>query len=99
MSQLIQCPVCKQQISSSANSCPHCGEPLKKAPEPVKTKHAIFLFFGVAFIIAGIAFIADGVQTMSRQGLASIPTSSTTPAAFFLCVGVFCAVAPFCKSK
>jgi len=99
MSQLIQCPVCKQQISSSANSCPHCGEPLKKAPEPIKTKYAIFLFFGVAFIVVGIAFIVDGVQTMSSQGLASIPTSSTTPAAFFLCVGVFCAVAPFCKSK
>ena len=99
MSQLIQCPVCKQQISSSARSCPHCGEPLAKAPEPVKTKHAFFLFFGVAFILAGIACIVKGVQTMSSQGAASIPTSYTTPAAILFCVGVFCAVAPFCKSK
>ena len=99
MSQLIQCPVCKQQISSSAKSCPHCGEPLKNAPETVKNKHVIFVLFGIAFIVAGIACIVAGVQTMSRQGLASIPTSYTTPAAILLCVGVFCAVAPFCKSK
>ena len=69
------------------------------APEPVKTRHGFFLFFGIAFIVAGIAVIVKGVETMSRQDAASISTSYTTPAAILFCVGVFCAVAPFCKSK
>ena len=27
---LIECPECKQQVSSEAKSCPHCGYPLKQ---------------------------------------------------------------------
>ena len=30
MAKLIECPACKQQISSSAGTCPHCGEPIRK---------------------------------------------------------------------
>ena len=30
MSKLIECPTCKQQVSSGAASCPHCGETIRK---------------------------------------------------------------------
>ena len=30
---LIQCPECEKQISSNAESCPHCGYPMKAKEE------------------------------------------------------------------
>ena len=30
MANLIECPACKQQVSSNAGTCPHCGEPIRK---------------------------------------------------------------------
>jgi predicted amidophosphoribosyltransferase len=32
LSDLITCPTCEQQISSTAAKCPGCGEPMKVAP-------------------------------------------------------------------
>ena len=29
---LIQCPECKEEVSSEAITCPHCGYPIKKLP-------------------------------------------------------------------
>ena len=98
MSELIECPTCKQQVSSAAVSCPHCGEPL----EPPKKKSKLrFVFAGIGglFCLLGIAFIAKGCEMMSISGDSSISTSYTTPAAVLLCVGVFCAIAPFCRKK
>ena len=31
---LIACPECNQSVSEKAESCPHCGNPLKSAPRP-----------------------------------------------------------------
>lgn len=36
---LVTCPECKEKVSSSASSCPHCGcpEPWRNAPEVEET--------------------------------------------------------------
>lgn len=38
---LIKCPECNKEISTFAESCPHCGYPLKKL-QPNINKHIIF---------------------------------------------------------
>ncbi|OGS23320.1 MAG: hypothetical protein A2252_09570 [Elusimicrobia bacterium RIFOXYA2_FULL_39_19] len=35
---LIKCPECSNEISSEAFSCPKCGYPIKKTPEPIYEK-------------------------------------------------------------
>jgi len=30
MADLIECPACKKTVSSAADSCPHCGQPIRK---------------------------------------------------------------------
>jgi len=32
---LMKCPECQAQISSKAESCPHCGNPLRATPDMV----------------------------------------------------------------
>lgn len=34
---LIQCPACDNQVSTQAESCPHCGHPLKTKPTTTTT--------------------------------------------------------------
>lgn len=100
MADLIQCPTCKNKVSINASACPHCGEPIRNMVKHPDSKFRwIFVIFGIAFCILGIALIAKGVQMASITGASSISSSYTTPAAVLLCVGVFCAVAPFCKKK
>ena len=99
MSKLMKCPTCGQSISSAAESCPHCGEPLSQ-PSGKKGKYRWLLTgFGVLFMIFGILTIAKGIEMMNLAGESSISTGYTTPAAILLCVGLFCAVAPWCKKK
>jgi predicted RNA-binding Zn-ribbon protein involved in translation (DUF1610 family) len=61
-SVLLKCPACKKRISSSAHSCPHCGEPLsdewgEKGRRSQERRQAgcgflLLLFIGfVAFVI------------------------------------------------
>ena len=35
---LVKCPECHKKISSQANSCPHCGHPMKKSVSPQTTQ-------------------------------------------------------------
>jgi len=98
MSQLIECPTCKKQVSGAAASCPHCGEPLT-VPQKKSKLRWLFSTIGVLFIVLGFAVIAKGCQMMSITDGTSISRSYTTPAAVLLCVGLFCAIAPFCRSK
>lgn len=106
-----QCPNCgyydeskdsettKMNDSNSKNtkesSC--CGESVKK--EGKSKIRWVLLCFGLAFIMAGFLVIAKGVQMQELTDGVSISTDYTTPAAILLCVGVFCAIAPFCKKR
>ena len=66
---LIKCPDCGKEISSHAESCPHCGYPLKKkeshAVNPIITEEykrrttGIFAGAGVGFF-AGVVYILLG---------------------------------------
>ena len=33
--QLIDCPACRNKVSSQAIACPHCGHPIRLIPRPV----------------------------------------------------------------
>lgn len=79
---LIHCPVCSEQISSSAASCPHCGHPLKKAEEPKKKSLAkriitvlIIIFVVIPLLIYAVysAYIA-GVGTYIEKGKSGLHT-------------------------
>ena len=50
---LIECPECKQQISTSATACPHCGYPLKKAKKPSHKRRRLPNGFGQISEIKG----------------------------------------------
>ena len=52
MANLIECPTCKQQISSNAASCPHCGEIIRKNKCRSKKGGFISLGVGLALCIA-----------------------------------------------
>src|SRR5258708_18496671 len=87
---LLACPACKKRISSSAHSCPNCGEPLSdewEAKGRTERKRqrigcaillvpllVVVLFFGSAAIVG----IYDG---STRQAGVQIPvTTSPEPA-------------------
>jgi hypothetical protein len=65
---LIPCPECKQEVSSSAPTCPHCGHPLKEAAEsvqPALAKKRKRLSKAALFIIVGA--VAGGVVGGLKQ--------------------------------
>ena len=59
MANLIECPTCKQQISSGAASCPHCGEII---PPPAKIRR-----IRIIGAIAGVLLIVVGVSMNTRR--------------------------------
>ena len=52
MANLIECPTCKQQISSNAASCPHCGEPIRAGK--CRSKKGGFISLGAGLGIAAV---------------------------------------------
>jgi hypothetical protein len=57
---LFNCPECKREISSTADSCPHCGHKNKKitskqATEEAVKQLALVVIFSVLAIVAGAA--------------------------------------------
>ena len=100
MAELTECPTCKQAVSSAAETCPHCGQPLSSGCGKRKSiLRWVFLGFGTIFAVLGIAFVVNGIEVMNIRGDSSISTEYTTPAAMLLCLGIFIAAASFCKKK
>ncbi len=58
MAKLIECPTCKQQISSGAASCPHCGEPIRAGK--CRSKKGGFISLGVGLALCLAFFIIGG---------------------------------------
>jgi len=53
---LINCPVCKKEISPNAAACPHCGEPMKKdLPKPPSSRLILLL----VVLVTIIAFVGN----------------------------------------
>lgn len=54
------CPECKQEVSSAAPACPHCGYPLQKKAAPLgeiqrhRTIGMVFLALGFAAVFGGL---------------------------------------------
>jgi predicted amidophosphoribosyltransferase len=60
---LLQCKACREQISSDAHACPHCGEPYDS--EPVKLKiPVVFYFAAVMWLVIGACVILNHVLSM-----------------------------------
>lgn len=56
MAKLIQCAVCEEPVSSGADKCPHCGEPVPRSwfryePTPTST------YFLGCLVIIGLLLI------------------------------------------
>lgn len=63
---LINCKECKQEISSKADKCPHCGIKLKKGGFGCGTMIIIVIIILIAFYIIGSNSESGGV-IMSKQ--------------------------------
>ena len=60
---MILCGECKQQVSSAADSCPHCGNPLK-------SKRGIFyyVFWGTLSLVITVNLLAIGFFFLTATG-------------------------------
>jgi hypothetical protein len=56
-SVLFACPACKKRISSSAHSCPHCGEPLSNEWEEKGRKAAKLRQIGCAVLLLPLLIV------------------------------------------
>lgn len=69
---LVTCPECKQEISSQANSCPHCGYVLNSGGNEKQTRNRETKLgaiekstgTGVFMILVGIIGIIGGIFTL-----------------------------------
>lgn len=69
--QLIECSDCHQQISDEANSCPHCGKPLRHRPGMTKP----LLLIGLALFCVLIPLFGFAVLFLSRNVFRNVKTS------------------------
>jgi hypothetical protein len=60
---LIKCPACEREISSEAQSCPHCGHPVAKVvaqqAKQAKQRGCLTIGLGLIALIIAIAIIGD----------------------------------------
>ena len=54
---LIKCPECKNEISSTAFSCPHCGAPNKIEQEKAASKKSFQLILTICYVLMFCIFI------------------------------------------
>ena len=64
MSKLIECPTCKQQVSASAPTCPHCGEPIRQGKCRSKKWGFILLFSDILLcvVFCALSKSPDGIS-------------------------------------
>lgn len=68
---LVKCPSCNKEVSKNAESCPHCGEPLKKTKKPRQNIGCLGGFFIIVFFL----FIAG---QCNKQTSVTTPSSTST---------------------
>ncbi len=78
MANLIACAVCNQQISDSAQTCPHCGDPRTYSKSSAVTVKNVDMEFGtmigfmvkaaIAAIPAAIILFIIGAVVMGMLG-------------------------------
>ena len=59
---LTNCPACQKQISVSAETCPHCGHPIKKIREQ---KNSLITMIAI-MIICLVVFFAIKLQGLFK---------------------------------
>ena len=73
---LVECPECKQQISDQAESCPHCGLPIKSSvqkirPAAQRKSHAgrsgCLITLGVLAVLGLIGSLLPKIQQSSSD--------------------------------
>lgn len=71
---LIQCKECKQQVSSKAEACPHCG-----AKMPKKTSLFTWIVAGIIAVAFIRIFTAGNSLEPAKKEIAETPKTSATP--------------------
>ena len=84
-SVLLACPACKKRISSSAHSCPNCGEQLSDEWEETGRKELKRRRIGLRFLLASVSFatgaVIFGINTdPSRHSAVQTPITSLSAA-------------------
>jgi ankyrin repeat protein len=80
---LLACPTCKKRISSSAHSCPHCGEPLtddwetKGRTERKRQRIAIAILLVPVLLIVLFVGSAAVVGIYRAETIRALPTTSS----------------------
>ena len=59
---LTNCPACQKQISISAETCPHCGHPIKKI---IEQKNSLVTMI-VIIVVCLIAFLVIKLQVLLK---------------------------------
>ena len=59
---LTNCPACQKQISVSAETCPHCGHPIKKIREQ---KNSLITMIAI-MVICLVAFFVIKFQSLFK---------------------------------
>ena len=96
---LIKCPECGEEISSLAESCPHCGCPLKPTPvsytnpavEAEYNFRTVMSFIsGVMLVILGIVLIVVGIINADlRSAFISIGILSLFMSGLAVAIGLY----------
>lgn len=63
---LIDCKECGKEVSKKAESCPHCGAPLKKQPTQYGCGTLILMLI-VVFILIGVFLPDDRTPTQRAE--------------------------------
>lgn len=58
---LVFCPTCKKQVSGNAESCPHCGEPIRDNPNLVSAEMSAGFKFGLFVVVPAFALLIGGL--------------------------------------
>ena len=66
MSKLIECPTCKQPVSSGAATCPHCGEAIRK--NKCRSVKGGFISLGAGILLCIALFAVGGAADSLAVG-------------------------------
>jgi TM2 domain-containing membrane protein YozV len=63
---LISCPECSKEISSAAVSCPNCGHPMMRAPEPQQVVQQVVVSKPSNGVAALLSLLIPGAGQMYK---------------------------------
>lgn len=99
------CPECKQEVSSAAPACPHCGYPLQKKAAPLgeiqrhRTIGMVFLALGFAAVFGGLILAFTWSLLSILGALLIIGGSALMSMGYLQTTGFYNVSCPQCKCR